>query len=66
MCRRGEEEGKGTQDQVWGREQDRSPEGQQNQWKQAASKYGRLEDPLENTRDVGAERLWGLKGRDIR
>ena len=55
--------GKGEHDQVWGT-QERSPEGQQNEWKQAALGGGRWEDPLECTRDLGSERLSELKGKE--
>jgi hypothetical protein len=34
---RGECEGEGKQDQVWGREQETNPEGQENEWNYAAS-----------------------------
>ena len=49
----------------WGR-QERSPEGQQNEWKYATSGGRRWGDSLESSRDLGGVRLSGLKGRDIR
>jgi hypothetical protein len=45
---------------------ERSPEGQHNEWKYATSGDERWGDPLESTRDLGGERLSGLKRRDLR
>jgi hypothetical protein len=58
----GRERGKEKHDQVWelGR-QERSPEGQQNEWKYATWGWGRWEDPLESTGDLEGERLSGLR-----
>jgi hypothetical protein len=42
------------------------PRGQQNEWKYAASECGRWGDPLGSTRDLGAERLSGINGSDLR
>jgi hypothetical protein len=46
----------------WGGRQDRSPEGQQNEWKQATSGSRRWGNPPESTSDLEGERLSGLKG----
>jgi hypothetical protein len=50
----------------YGGVQERSPKGQQNEWKYVASEDGRWEDTLESARDLGDERLSGLNGRDLR
>jgi hypothetical protein len=50
----------------WVREKDRSPEGQQKEWKQATSGGRRSRDPPECTRDLGCDRVSGLKMRDLR
>jgi hypothetical protein len=44
---------------------DWSPESQQKEWKEAISGDRRWGDPPECTRDLGDERLSGLKGRDL-
>ena len=46
-------------------EQERSPEGQQKESKLATSGGRRWGDSPECTRDLGGERLSGLKGRDL-
>jgi hypothetical protein len=57
---------KGKHNQVWGqREKGRSPKGQDNEWKYAASGGGRCGDPLEIPRDLGCEKLSGLNGGDL-
>ena len=43
-----------------------SAEEKQKEWKQATFWGRRWENPLECTRDLGGERLSGLKGRDLR
>jgi hypothetical protein len=48
----------------WG--QERSPENKQNEWKYAGSEGERWGDPLENTRELGGERILRLSGRDLR
>jgi hypothetical protein len=56
---------KGKNDQILGvGEQEWSPEGQQNKCKYATSEVGG--GTLECTRELGGERLSGLKGRDFR
>jgi hypothetical protein len=52
----------------WVGEKDLNPEGQQKEWKQATSEDRRLGggDSSERTRDLGGERLSGLKERDLR
>jgi hypothetical protein len=45
--------------------QERSPDGQENEWKYAASGGGRLEDPLGSTRDLADEILSGLSVGDF-
>jgi hypothetical protein len=45
--------------------QERSPEGQEKEWKQAALGNGRQGDPLESTRDPGGETLSGLIRSDL-
>ena len=52
--------GKGEQDQVLGRRQERSPEDQENEWEYAAG-WG-VEEPLESPRGMVCERLPGLNG----
>jgi len=49
----------------WVEEKDRSLEGQQKEWKQATSGGRRLGLPPDYTRNLGGERLSGLKGRDL-
>jgi hypothetical protein len=44
--------------------QKRNPEGHQKKWNYAVLGVGRWEGPLENTRDLGGERLSRLKGRN--
>jgi hypothetical protein len=44
----------------------RSSEGQQKEWKQETSGCRRWGEPPECTRDLGGERLSGLKERDLR
>ena len=46
--------------------QERSPEGQQNEWKYAVSEGRRWEDPIVCTRTLRGERLSGLNGDDLR
>jgi hypothetical protein len=59
---RGErEERKEEQDQVWRVGQERSPEGQENEWKYVTSGG----EPLESPRDLGGKRLSGLNGGDL-
>ena len=48
--------GKAGQDQVW-EIQERNPEGQENEWKHAASGGGSGANTLESPRDMGYERL---------
>jgi hypothetical protein len=50
----------------WVRDKDRSPESQQKEWKQATSGIRRSEDYPECTRNLGCEKLPGLRGRDLR
>jgi hypothetical protein len=50
----------------WGGDRNEAPRFQQNEWKQATLGGRRWEDPLECTKDLGSERLSGLKGRDVR
>ena len=45
--------------------QERDPEGQENEWKYAATESRRQGEPLESPRDLGCERLPGLNGDDI-
>jgi hypothetical protein len=64
---RGEKEGgMGTGSGMGRGRQERSPEGQQNEWKYATSGGGRWVDTLECTRDLGGKRSSGLRGRDFR
>ena len=49
----------------YSRREDRSPEGQQNEWKYAASGVGRLGDPLESTRDLEGEKPSGHRLIDL-
>ena len=57
--------GKGVQDKVYGG-QERRPEGQETEWKEAALGSGRLGSTLEGTRDLGGETiLSGLIGSDL-
>lgn len=60
--------GRDELDQVlWGVvKQECIDEDQQKEWKQATLWGRRWENPLECTRDLGAERLPGLKGSDLR
>ena len=62
MFSRGKEGCKGEQDQVWGWEQDRSPEGQQNEWKYETLGDGRRRNPLKYQN----MKISRLKGRDLR
>jgi hypothetical protein len=57
-----EQEGeRGNMIRYWRGEQEKSPEDQQNEWKQAT--FGRWEgNLLECTRDLGCEQLSGFKG----
>jgi hypothetical protein len=50
----------------WGGERNCSTEGQEKEWKWASSEYRRWDSHLECTRDLGGERLSGLKGRHLR
>ena len=54
---------KRRQDQVVGRIQERSPEGQENEWKYVAAGVG---EALESSRYLGWRRLPGLKVGDLR
>jgi hypothetical protein len=60
--------GEGNLIWYWVREKDRSPEGQQKEWKQATSGNRRLGvgGAPECTRDLGGEGLSALKGKDLR
>jgi hypothetical protein len=49
----------------YGRRQERSPEGQENEWKYAALRGRGRGDPLERPRDMGYEWLPGLNGDDL-
>jgi hypothetical protein len=51
---------------MWGRGQERSPEGQENEWKWAALETWNWGEPLESTRELGGEILSGIIGGDIR
>jgi hypothetical protein len=51
----------------WGKRQERSPEGQQKEWKYATLGDEKLEGgPLESSRGLRSERLSELKGKDLR
>ena len=49
----------------YGQGQERSPEGQQNEWEYAALENYRTGDPLQNTRDLGGKRLSRFKASDL-
>jgi hypothetical protein len=50
----------------WVREKDWIPEGQQKEWKQTTMGGRRLGYPPECSRDLGCERLSGLKGQGLK
>ena len=65
MCSRGEEEGKRGGRIRYGETQERIPKYQDNEWKYTAAEGGPGGEPLGNPRDLGCERLPGLKEDDI-
>ena len=63
----GQVRGKGKQDQIWrwgDRKEDMGASRMSGNMQPQGG--GRWRDPLEITRDLGDERLSGLKGRDLR
>jgi hypothetical protein len=65
LSERGKGKGKRRVRIRYGRRQERSPEGQENEWKHVTVGFGGQAKPLENPRDLGCERLSGLRGDDL-